>query len=1256
MRLFLTCLIMIIVMGNIVFTADRACVTIPPCSRPPIIDSKPDFSQWQEAAAISNLIDSDGITTADPNSVIYLMADELNLYVAAKLYEPNLSGPWGYIRSRDDSITDDDSFQVYIAPEDLTKTKQAEMSYGGYAGSFDNWYTDIKNYYEFAVNCKGSIGDSWNDNRDWNTTWQVRVGRAKGMWTVKMAIPFKIFGFASRPADALWGFNAFRIRQAKRTGFVNHYYGGYTPLPIGAMSLSSSPVYARELLTRTPKPGRNTHKMVLINNSTEPKDIELSAIGSDSKSDIKTIQLAPSSNKEITQNYNLGDQGSVSASYYAKVAGSSVPLISGKTGLVMPQKIDVLLRYFAVPSKVIADIRLQPNSKAVRAVLTVGQNKKEVRLIGRKGTTISMPVTGSTGEKISGSLKVFASDSTLLVERKIDSVIPARYPWMQTKAGLPLKVLPPWTPVKVFGKEIEIIGRKLKYTDSALPSQINSAGKNMLSAPIQLQLENAGRQITWLSKTVKMVEADETHAKMESLWRSKDFDLKVTSNIDYDGFSWNEAVIIPHGSKVLDKVSLLIPMTTDTCKLYCLGDSQHAGAISPKGLRGPVPDSYNVWIGNESRGISWLLESNEWIKSKDTSRQIDISYGKFSALWKCNYIDSPTNISTPYTMKFALQYTPTKPVSLKKYSIYHPMAQYDLPTAKVPSSFAISAKGNIDTAIGTLECWVKPAFDPGETYDPAKDRSIYNRHFMSLIDSKGQSIDLYYNADHRNFILVKGDGTGKYPIIFGGGMGVLPADKWSYIALSWSDKLRLRINDKIVETDLKAPVLGDISLGRISFNVVNFSLADLRISRIARALESVPLEKAVCDSDTLFMDDFSNPAMPVKTASNSGPELTGCKEVPGPFAKGLSADDGALFIDYLAKNNTRIVTFHENWSRYQGYPDQLQIPKLKAVADACHARGMRFLIYFNQHMSDAAPEWKGMEWDFGLGGMLTNYRREYDEIKQNGYMSCVNGPFGDLLLDGIAKIADEAGIDGVYMDGTSVAWPCENPTHPGCGVPAGDGRYITHMPLRATRRFLMRLRNIFVQRGKDVFMDTHTGGGINIATSSLCDAYLDGEALARYKNGYRLPAESFAAACMGKQYGYRGEFLPSKFSVDEGLALSLVHDCETRGAPSALVNTLARYEDITTQFIPYWSKSNLYQLSSDKILASAYLKTGSALIVFGSQTQESVQLTVDLSGVQAKLGSAVQAFDPISGQKLDMTAGKVNIEITGRGWKTIELK
>ncbi|MBM3819596.1 MAG: carbohydrate binding family 9 domain-containing protein [Acidimicrobiia bacterium] len=83
---------------------------------------------------------------------------------------------------------------------------------------FDTFY-DRRNGVEFTVNAIGGRidGQTFNDRQwsgDWNTIWDVEVGRFEGGWTVEAAIPFKSLRY--RPGDAqTWGFNAFRTNRWK---------------------------------------------------------------------------------------------------------------------------------------------------------------------------------------------------------------------------------------------------------------------------------------------------------------------------------------------------------------------------------------------------------------------------------------------------------------------------------------------------------------------------------------------------------------------------------------------------------------------------------------------------------------------------------------------------------------------------------------------------------------------------------------------------------------------------------------------------------------------------------------------------------------------------------------------------------------------------------------------------------------------------------------------------------------------------------
>lgn len=1250
-------IILITLLASYSFAADRACVTVSKCTKAPIIDGKIGPNEWTGAAAISNFLDTDGVTTSNPNSVAYITADNDNLYVVIRMPEPNVNGPVGFIRKHDDKVQDDDCVRVYLAPEDLTKTKEAEITYGGYAGSFDNWYTDIQAYYEFAVNCKGSMAEAKNDVPAWNASWKAKVSIQKGFWIAEIAIPFASVGASSCPINTLWGFNIFQNRPTGRSGMVNNGYGGYTPMPIGAIRFTQDHPVIQQSLTVKPKTGINNLAFTAVNNTQSETTIDLTVNSKGSEPLKKTYTVAPMGKTDISAEYTTGNEGAFTSSYDLRVAGESTPLLTGTVGIVYPKKLQTQLRYFSTIHQVWADIKMLPGSGAVKAVLTVkeinGESSKTADLTKIKGTTIKLPITGNPGDSYTGTLVVTSVDGKVLDQQTCSSVIPPKYKWARTKAGLPLKVLPPWTPVKVSGKSVNIIGRTLQYVDSALPAKALSAGEQMLSAPIQIIVKSSGKAVVWQSKTCKVTSVDQTQAKAESVWSSKSFDLHIISTIDYDGFTWNEASLIPKGKQSVDSVYLDMPMTAEVAKYYCLGNSQLGGKISPVGLRCPFSVSYNMWIGDERRGISLLAENVEWIKSKDIPNQVHV----VNSRWKTNFIDTHTNLTSPYRMSFALQYTPTKPISLKKYNTYHPMAEWDLPTSKEGSMMAFNAEKSLDLEKGTLECWIKPTFDPNETYDTTKDRSVYNRQLFALFTTEPEILILYYNADSRNLVLLRQNSKREYITILAAGGGVLPADQWSYVSLSWGDKIRLKVNDSVVEFDAKSLLKGGLASKQMIFNVDAFQVDNIRISKTQRDINTIPTAKLTEDADTLLLADCENVDRPTQGTRNMPfTMINNCALVPGKYGSAISRDPVGLHIDNLAKQGVKIVIFHENWSRIQGYPDFEQIPKLKAVADACHARGMRFLIYFNQDMSDAAPEWKGMEYDFGLGRIDMNYRREYDEIKQNGYYACVNGPFGDLLLDGIARIADETGIDGVYMDGTSVAWPCENPTHPGCGTALGDGKYGMTMPLRATRRFLMRLRNIFVQRGKNVYMCAHTGGGINVATTSICDSYLDGEALARYKNGYMLDTGSFVSAYMGTNYGYRGEFLPGKFTADEGLAISLVHDIETRWQPASVTKALMDYQDEKTRFVPYWDNSPLYKVNTKDILASVYIKPDIALVVIGSQTERTSDCSINVGQILKKLPVTAKASDAITGESLAVNKGSISLTVGGRSWRIIELK
>ncbi len=1246
-----------------------ACVTIAKCHAAPTLDGRIDAGEWKDAAAISNFIDADCVTTENPNTVAYVMADDKNIYIATRCIEPDPKGPRGIVRKHDDRAFEDDCIQVYLAPEDIRKAKMAAINVGGYEGSYNNWYTDIKAYYEFTVNCKGSLTEAWNDVRDWNAPWTAKVGREKGAWTAEIAIPIKSLGIKSLSNDTFWGFTIFRNRQARRSGFVAPAYGGYTPLPVGAIYITNDHPVARMALTSAPVQGANELSFALVNNTDKPSTIEVTAAQKGSKVSPRIITLAPMSSQIVKQPYTLAGEGNAQADYSVKVQGEGVPMLSGYIGTNIQSKQDVDIRYFSIPAEVYGDIHLNTGSVATKAVLMAQVSghdlvSKEANLVGTHGTTIIIPAVGKPGEKVNGRLQVFDAKGNILATRMMNSVVPEKFAWLDSKAGLPLKVLPPYKPIVVKSKNVSMIGKTLEYTDFALPARVVTAGKEILAAPIQLIVKSSGKKVAWQSKSWKMLEKDEQHVKIESIWKSAKFDLKMTSNVEYDGFIWNEASIIPHGEQRLDNVSLYIPMKKDVSKYVYHGYAQNGNALSPVGMRAPI--NQNMWLGDESRGLAWFAESLEWVKSSDYANQMAVIPGKGSTMWRSTFIDTPTTLNSPYTMSFALHVTPAKPVSLKKDDIYE-FTDFALPDGTSANAIVMRAKKLFNQQHGTFEGWIKPTFDTS-TKD---NRSLVNVRIAYELYGQGYAgfgdyqglLTIYYNGATHGLSASITDPTGKSTINVDG-IGTLPPSEWSYMKLSWGDKLRLNVNGKVSELDFKGSFTGTIEQHIMEFTANNFQMDEIRMSDIERPGDGIPSAGFMSDANTTLLYKGENLEHPEKMAAlGRMPDVWGCKLVPGKFGKAISPDPKALRIDVHQKHGRKIIQFHENWSKYQGYPDLSRVGWLKSVADACHARGMRFTLYFSQQVSDASPVWRGMEGDFGLGTVpAANYSRGDDrdrpgDIVQQCYTGCGNGPFQNLILDGIAKLVDQAGIDGVYMDGTTWPWICENPTHPGCGVSRGDGTYQSHMPIRAVREFMKRLRSIFVQRGRQVFMDAHMGGVLNLATESFCDNVHEAEQLHRYKQGFRLTPDAFIAGYMAKQFGMRTTIIKGpRTSEDQGVAMALVHDTMVLNGPDCIYKALADYQDDATRWVPYWEKSPLYNVRPKQVLGSMYQKKDKALLVFGSQTEKDVNCTVDISKLLLKLPKGVQIYDAISGEKIDISGGKIAFEMPSRDWRMIEIR
>ena len=332
------------------------------------------------------------------------------------------------------------------------------------------------------------------------------------------------------------------------------------------------------------------------------------------------------------------------------------------------------------------------------------------------------------------------------------------------------------------------------------------------------------------------------------------------------------------------------------------------------------------------------------------------------------------------------------------------------------------------------------------------------------------------------------------------------------------------------------------------------------------------------------------------------------------------------------------------------------MPEVKRRADGAHAEGKPFIVYFNMMLAENSPGFAEHRDELLVPPGQMWYKRAYEPGKDVPcWVCCPRGPYGDLLLDGMAKLAEEGGLDGVYMDGTAYPWDCKNPSHGPCteGAVAWDDEPLT--PLIATRNFLKRIRGIFDARGKPM-MVAHNGGAINIETLSLCDGFYEGEQLSRYRPGYRLPLHKAAVGYCGRPWGFRTDLIPHSYGGRRMMTLAALHDTEVGGGCGELEALIyGDFQGDDVDYRPYWRPQRHVRVRRGDVVCSYYLKPDAAMLVVSNLTWDDQETALDVNRLFPD--TALEwAMDVEAGKPLDIRDGRVALQIPRHGFVALRIE
>ncbi|MDP6114847.1 MAG: DUF6067 family protein, partial [Planctomycetota bacterium] len=251
-----------------------------------------------------------------------------------------------------------------------------------------------------------------------------------------------------------------------------------------------------------------------------------------------------------------------------------------------------------------------------------------------------------------------------------------RFEWENNKLGFSDDVIPPFTPLEVNGKTVKCVLREHQHGDSGLWESVKSQGIQILTGPMQWEVDSGGLQQIAASRPWKSTSRKSTEVVGESEWSAGPISARMQTTWDYDGMMLVKLKLRSNGETV-DRLSFRIPVKESEARyMHSVGDGlrhNFAGFV-PRG-KGVVWDSSKanklniigaffpyVWVGRAERGVCFFADTDRGLSLDDDKPMIELVRRGGTLEMRVHLINRPVAIDAEREIVFGLQVTPTKPM------------------------------------------------------------------------------------------------------------------------------------------------------------------------------------------------------------------------------------------------------------------------------------------------------------------------------------------------------------------------------------------------------------------------------------------------------------------------------------------------------------------------------------------------------------------------------------------------------------------
>ena len=667
-------------------------MVVPPIAKSPVIDGVIGEGEWGGAAKIQGFLVHRDATLEPREGHTLVTYDRDNLYLAVSTELPPDGKLVAKVRRDQGRVNRDDALEVWIDPNRFRRESGAGPS----------------DFFQIIINSLGTKLDI-RHARDAvpDSGWELqghafanRIDREKNRWEAELAVPWKSLNadFADLDGKEI-GLLAARVwnRPYEQSEYSLAKAGAFDQWANHPALIlkKDAPLFREEALGK-PFDAEFDYRLSIRNTAAQDRTfiVDASVVSADMPAKTERRRLSVAAGKEerfifAPTGYHPGSLNTLAAK--VTTADGAVAfqrdLPVGKpranTWEIVGAEENTAFFIAYYPSM---------NKLGVRLDFTLVENadaptEAKIELRDAAGNTLfadAAAIDGKIHEQYfdmpdlpggTYAVRAILAGGKTVMEKPFRRI---HFPWEGNALGETNEVFAPFEPVRAEGDQVDVVLRAYRMNGFGLFDGVTAKGRELLAAPITLELETARGKMEWTAKAVKLVEAKPNLARYEARAESRAVAVNTVSTIEEDGCMKVEMELLPSAAPAeIVNLSVRIPLKDALAPFWhvLIGDSirGNPAGYAPKG-EGMVWDGSKtgngtmlgtflpyIWLGGAERGLTWFGNNDKGYAIDDGKPAQTLIRENGQLILTVDLVNRPIVIDTPRRIVFGLQATPVKP-------------------------------------------------------------------------------------------------------------------------------------------------------------------------------------------------------------------------------------------------------------------------------------------------------------------------------------------------------------------------------------------------------------------------------------------------------------------------------------------------------------------------------------------------------------------------------------------------------------------